>query len=198
MQNKSLINRNKVEDALGTVTCVLLCLLLVFAVSWVFFAVNYFAVKVDGISMEGTLHDGDFIYAFVSSNPRRGNIVVIDTGELDINGNKKIIIKRVIALGGDTVELKSGVLYLNGEKVDEPYVESARRDDTNLKVDIPEGHMFFMGDNRRDSEDCRTSYDHKMVVSNIIGIVADWSLPVKGAVTAINNLFDYKKADTGR
>ncbi|MDE6691584.1 MAG: signal peptidase I, partial [Clostridia bacterium] len=141
-----------------------------------------------GSSMEGTLVDGDCVYAIRSSSPRRGDIVIIDTDE-------KPIIKRVIALGGDTVELKAGVLYLNGEQVDEPYVDPVNNTASYSKntfsvITVPEGKMFFMGDNRDDSNDSRSKYG-VMPVSSIMGIVADWSLSCKGAVTTFNNLFSF-------
>lgn len=167
----------------------LLCIIIVFAAFRVFCVVNYFSVCVVGTSMEGTLHDGDCVYAFRSTSPSRGDIVIIETDD-------KPIIKRVIALGGDTVELRDGVLYLNGEKVDEPYVDPANNSasyskNTFSEITVPEGKMFFMGDNRDDSNDSRSKYG-VMPVSSIMGIVAEWSLSCKGAVTAFNIFLNYK------
>lgn len=198
MQKEGL-NLKKRDKALNIFICVLLCLIIVFAAFRVFFAVNYFCVHVDGISMEGTLHDGDYVYALHSSSPRRGDIVVIDTGEI-VHGQKKYIIKRVIALPGETVELREGVLYLNGEKVDEPYIDGkhntpSKAINTFPEITVEEGKMVFMGDNRNDSSDCRHIYESGTAVckpveiSKTIGVVADWSLPIKGTITAINNFF---------
>lgn len=190
MQKKSFKYKNS-ENVFSTFICVVLCIFLVFAAFRVFIAVNYFGVNVIGTSMEGTLHDGDCVYAIYSSNPKRGDIVIIDRGD-------KKIIKRVIALGGDTVELRAGVLYLNGEKVDEPYIDPARNtasDPINTYPEkvIPDGYMFFLGDNRDESNDSRSIGTKP--VSKTIGVVADWSMSCKGAITALNKLFIFNGQD---
>ena len=201
MQKNSLISKNNGLNALHTLLVIILGVLVVFAMFRIFFGISYFRVYVVGTSMEGTLtgaeskysEGGDYVYAFRSSSPRRGDIVVIKTSD---NPDDEPIIKRVIALGGDRVELKSGVLYLNGEKVDEPYLDSKKNTSTlsrntfSEKV-VPEGYMFFMGDNRDKSDDSRGKYG-MMPVSKTMGVVANWSLSFKGAVTAFNTFFDFR------
>ncbi|MCM1546267.1 MAG: signal peptidase I [Clostridiales bacterium] len=164
---------------------------------YLFFNISYFRVYVVGTSMEGTLtgaeskytDGGDYLYAFRTSSPRRGDIVVIE------NGNEPII-KRLIALGGDTVELKAGVLYLNGDEVKEAYVDAANNTDaarnTYPETVVPEGYMFFLGDNRDVSVDSRSEKYGMLPVSKIMGVVANWSLSFKGAVTSFNTFFDFK------
>ena len=194
MQNNSFKYKNSDSNAFTAIVCVVLCLIIAFTAFRVFCAVNYLNVCVVGPSMEGTLHDGDCLFAIKSSSVRRGDIVIIKTGD---EPDDDAIIKRVIALGGDTVELKSGVLYLNGEKVDEPYIDPAnntasKRNNTfKLEEPVPEGYMFFLGDNRDDSNDSRSKYG-VMPVSSTIGVVADWSLSSKGTVTALGFLFGFK------
>lgn len=88
---------------------------------------------------------------------RRGDIVAFRyPKDPDIT-----FLKRVVALGGDRVEIRNDVLYLNGKPQAEPFVEHTRRrkapgyrDHMPLLV-VPAGHMFVMGDNRDDSEDSR-------------------------------------------
>ncbi len=81
-------------------------------------------------------------------------------------------LKRVIALGGDRVEIRNDVLYRNGEAVAEPYVEHTRtrfpgyRDNMRPLV-VPPGHMFVLGDNRDDSEDSR--YFGAVPLANVVG-----------------------------
>lgn len=192
MGRNSLYYKNKGLDILHVFISVILGVLIVLAVFRVAFGLCYFSVHVVGDSMKGTLYNGDYVYAYNSSSPKRGDIVVIEAPD-------KTIIKRVIALGGDRVKLDKGVLYLNGVKVDEPYVKAENNKDDNYNtypkdapyVVVPEGKMFFLGDNRDNSDDSRGSRG-MMSVNSIIGVVADWSLNLKGAITAFNSFFDSK------
>lgn len=200
MQKKSLNFKNEGSNALQVLATVILGLLVAFALFRIFFGINYFGVYVVGASMEGTLNGaeskysegGDYVYAMRSANPRRGDIVVIK-----IDSEPDPIIKRVIALGGDTVALKEGVLYLNGVEVSEPYVDARNNsaDDkrnTYPETVVPEGYMFFLGDNRNVSVDSRSDKYGMMPVSKTLGVVANWSMSCKGTVTAVNTFFDFK------
>ncbi|MEW9709750.1 signal peptidase I [Paenibacillus sp. SI92] len=69
-----------------------------------------------------------------------------------IADNKDRYVKRLIGLPGDTIEIKDGALYRNGEKVDEPYVKSPMTY-TFKEVTVPAGNYLFLGDNRNESYD---------------------------------------------
>lgn len=200
MQNYPFNYKNYGKKTLNIFTTVLLCLIVGFAVFRIAFGLTYFRVYVVGASMEGTLNGavaensegGDYVYAFRTSTPHRGDIIVIDTAD-------KPIIKRVIALGGDKVELKEGVLYVNGIIVEEPYVSGDNNTpseprNTFPETEIPAGHMFFMGDNRDVSIDSRSEKYGTLPVDNMMGVVANWSMSFKSAVTAFNTFFDFKVA----
>ncbi|MFC0211100.1 signal peptidase I [Paenibacillus chartarius] len=85
-----------------------------------------------------------------------------------IEGNAERYVKRLIGLPGDTIEVKDGALYRNGDKVDEPYV-TERMAYNFGPVTVPEDHYLFLGDNRNNSLDShlwKTPFVHK---KDIIG-----------------------------
>ena len=107
-------------------------------------------------SMVPTLLVGDrvfankFVYRF--AEPERGDIVVFE----DVEGGEDHLIKRVVGVAGDRVRVVNGVLRVNGETQDEPYVEPQRPNGSVYGPErIPEGYVFVMGDNRGNSADSR-------------------------------------------
>ncbi len=103
-----------------------------------------------GNSMFPTLQEKDRLFAnkvsLYFSNPSRGDIVVLEApDEL-----KKDYIKRVIGVEGDTVEIRDGNVYLNGDILDEPYLDGDAYTHTynETRWEIPEGNLFVLGDNR--------------------------------------------------
>ena len=114
--------------------------------------IGYYLVV--GPAMSPTLSDGDrtlvnkFSYHF--KIPEHNDILVFR-----YPGNpKRELIKRVIAVPGDTIEIKEGQVFLNGQLQNETYIQEYTRGSFPL-YKIPEGHIFVMGDNRNNSEDSR-------------------------------------------
>ncbi len=109
---------------------------------------------VDGPSMRPTLQSAErlvvnkFIYRF--REPERGEILVFQYPR----DPRRDFIKRVIAVPGDTIEIKDGQVYVNSQLMNEPYILSRTRGDYPLS-EVPAGHIFVMGDNRNNSEDSR-------------------------------------------
>jgi signal peptidase I len=108
---------------------------------------------VEGQSMEPNLHNEQrLIVEKISYHlhlPRRGNIVVIDVDFSDIP-----LIKRVIGLPGETVEIRNNQVLIDGQPLDEPYLPTLFMRDYG-PVQVPEGYIFVMGDNRGASNDSR-------------------------------------------
>ena len=116
------------------------------------------ATRVHGQSMEPTLHsDQRLVVEKLSYNswlhlrsPQRGDVVV-----LRINGMDELLIKRVIGLPGDQVEIRGGQVFINHQMLDEPYVVFPANGDYG-PIDVPPLHLFVLGDNRNFSNDSRT------------------------------------------
>lgn len=85
--------------------------------------------------------------------PQRGDIVVFD----DPSGQHPQLIKRVIAVGGQTVDIRDGMVYVDDQPLDEPYTYDKRTDPGSVAVPltVPNGYVWLMGDNRPESGDSR-------------------------------------------
>ena len=105
-----------------------------------------------GSSMEPNLEDGQRLLVnkvvYHLRDPHRGEIIVFQQP----TGMHTDLIKRVIAIPGDTIEIKDGAVYLNGSAIDEPYIADAPSY-TMAEKEIPKGEYFVLGDNRNNSND---------------------------------------------
>ena len=127
--------------------------------------------SVDGPSMKPTLQDGDkVVVSTIGYKAQKGDIVVLSSTE----GLKKPIIKRVIAVAGDTVDINftTGVVTVNG--TEEHYTDelTTQQFDVAFPVTVPEGTVFVLGDNRGVSLDSRSTQvgcvDERLIVGKVL------------------------------
>jgi signal peptidase I len=111
-------------------------------------------------SMEDTLHPDDYILlakqAYTFGDVKYGDVVVFRSDLETETGAKKNLIKRVIGLPGDTISVSDGLVYRNGEPLDEPYIKDGITSGEMDTVTVEKNRMFVMGDNRDHSTDSRT------------------------------------------
>ncbi|MGM0395729.1 MAG: signal peptidase I [Bacillota bacterium] len=133
-------------------------------------------------SMEPTFSQGDRLIVnrigYFFTSPERGDIIIFDKNPIDkgiirnminevgdIRNNfrfrftgsaeKNLLIKRVVAVGGDLVEIIDGEVHINGERVEEPYINTITYSRGDSQWQVPQGKLFVLGDNRENSLDSR-------------------------------------------
>ena len=113
------------------------------------------ATRVEGYSMEPTLHGHERLVieklSFHFHTPERGDIVVLRVPDY----GKEMLIKRVIGLPGDTISVENGQVIINGELLNENYINGPPRGAYGPTI-VPDDSVFVMGDNRNNSKDSRS------------------------------------------
>lgn len=112
--------------------------------------------RVIGSSMEPTYHNGNIIlvdkFFYKRGEPSYNDIVVV---KYHVSAGEDQIIKRIVGLPGDRIEMKDNLLYRNGELLEEDYINEPMTGNEDFVYDIPRGKIFVMGDNRNNSVDSR-------------------------------------------
>jgi signal peptidase I len=153
-----------------------------------FLAINAVSarIRVDGFSMEPSLHSGEFVIvnklAYKNGSPKRGDVIVFHFPR----DPQQEYIKRVIGLAGDEVVVSNGTVRVNGEVLDEPYILQSPAYSGSWQV--PEGQLFVMGDNRNNSSDSHNwgTLELDYVVGKALVVywpVSDWGLVEHYALT---------------
>jgi signal peptidase I len=141
------------------------------AVEWVAIIVGAFLVAfliktfllqaftIPSESMEATLAVGDRVLvnklSYKLHDVHRGDLVVFDRPPSESSTDVDHLIKRVVALGGETIEAREGRIYIDDRPLDEPYIADGEMSAEIERMTVPDGHVFVMGDNRDDSRDSR-------------------------------------------
>ena len=124
-------------------------------------------LQIEGTSMEPTLYNGDIVLLMKTTRFDRGDLC-------GFTWNNKLLIKRVIGVPGDWIEIDTdGTVYLNGEKLDEPYVEQKALGECDLEFpyQVPQEQFFVIGDMRESSIDSRNTVIGCIPKEQIVGKV---------------------------
>ncbi len=179
--------KNKSDVAFSVTTVLLVVFLFVLIILNTFV---FFTVCVSGESMEKTLSTGDCLIANRYKDADYGEVVIV-------NHDGKLVVKRIIALGGDSVKIEDGKVFLKKrgqtqyEALSEPYING---NFTTVKMGeqfewvLKNDEIFYLGDNRvgEKSYDCRAYGPIKQ--TNVVGVVETWSIKIKGFLTKLNDL----------
>ena len=179
----------KADKVFALVLCVVLLLMTVLIVVNKFVFLN---IYVDGQSMSPTLNNKDVLFAVKGSDVEVGDIVVIDGEKSNGKGGYDLLIKRVIAIGKKDktviVEIKDGKVYVGESsetltEIKEDYlpkgITTQPIEQNNVRWELKEGEIFYLGDNRAHSSDSRYSAYDLCEKSQVIGIVPDWALSIR-------------------
>ena len=132
-------------------------------------------LRIYGHSMNDTLDEGDIVVSLKGSDFKTGDIIAFYY-------NNKILIKRVIGKAGDWVDIdQDGNVYVNGNLVDEPYLDDKAFGECNIELPyhVPESKVFVMGDNRSVSVDSRNTAVGCVAEEQIVGKVVYRLWPLK-------------------
>lgn len=150
----------------------LILLGIVFLIGYIFGVKQVKFLEVISSSMEPTLSIGDRIISIKVEDIKRKDIVILYPPK----GKKEILTKRVIGLPGENLKIKDGFVYINGEKIEEPYIKEKPNYEIE-EIKIPTGKYFLLGDNRNESED--SSIWGPVEKENIIGKIICRYYPFK-------------------
>ncbi len=161
---KKELSKMNIFDILEPIVAALLVITVIFTL---FFRI----VNVSGPSMMPTLNDGDkIVISATGYEPQRGDIVILSGAA----GIKDTIVKRIIAVGGDKVDINftTGIVTVNGVEEEYTDVLTLQQFDIAFPITVPQGCVFVLGDNRAESLDSRSTeigcIDERYIVGKVL------------------------------
>lgn len=143
-------------------------------------------------SMEPNFIENDYLfvnrqsYKLLGGNPERGDVIVFKSHLTDSNGNQKLLIKRVIGVPGDVINIKDGEVFINDKQIDDDYTKERYTNGNIEDLRVPKDKYFCMGDNRTVSIDSRFPEVGFVDKDQIVGKVVFRAFPFKKAGTIKN------------
>jgi len=127
-------------------------------------------------SMQPNFYSDDYVVVSKQAytlfgEAEHADVIVFKSNLLDEEGKPKHLIKRIIGLPGDTIEIVDGYVIRNGEKIEEDYVAEQGYSGEMAPIIVEEGKLFVMGDNRRVSQDSRSDQIGQVDQDTIVGKV---------------------------
>ena len=180
-QLEAELARVRYRGRYGAVLCSTVNALIVVAAIAVLVATLWMPVlQIYGSSMTPTLREGEIVISVKTTQMHRGDIIAFYY-------NNKVLVKRLIAVAGEWVDInENGVVSVDAEPLDEPYLDELALGDTNITLpyQVPEGRYFVMGDHRATSVDSRNTavgcVSEEQLVGRIVFCV--WPLRRFGSV----------------
>ncbi len=125
-------------------------------------------LRIYGSSMTPTLHEGNIVVTVKSSKMKQGDVIAFYY-------NNTVLVKRLIGVPGDWIDIdKEGNVFVNGEMLDEPYIDEKAFGECNIELptQVPENHVFVLGDHRSVSIDSRNTSIGFVPDEQVVGHIA--------------------------
>lgn len=151
---------------------VLIFMSVLMTIYWLVIKMIGFNAEISGPSMNPVLADGDHVIVKRNiAGLSHGDIVIVESNKVSETPDENMIVKRVIGMEGDHLEMRDDVLYLNGKEMVESYIAEDMKDGLDFEFVVPEGTVWVMGDNRNVSVDSRHNGAFS-IEDEVMGIVA--------------------------
>ena len=142
-------------------------------------SVSFLVTGVTDNSMLPSYSEGETVLvnkiSYRNSEPKRGDVILLPNEVYAITGEGKVMMKRVIAVPGDTVLITGGKVYVNNKPITEKYTFTEGTSGEMDQVNVDEGHVFVLGDNRAASTDSRSEAVGLVSTDDILGkVIYKW------------------------